>query len=180
MSYRELGKSIISSSLTLRVGLLLILCFVLLIGSLFILGEKEQDQGTNADEPAPVTLDQDTQAFVSKANTKLTQFWVLLAEKQDAYYARHGRYFQLIITPDEAVIDGVDSTFEIKSPNYQPIVRQIDFPWASKIPFQIEVNTIGDDTYEAVVRAELRDGRKFIRSRDNHGNDTGWINYKDI
>ena len=53
-----------------------------------------------------------------KANTVLTKFWQWLVTAQDAYYAKHGKYFQLIVSPDNTVVDAEDSTFVKKfNPN---------------------------------------------------------------
>lgn len=119
-----------------------------------------------------------------KADAKLADFWSVLTTKQDAYFAKHGRYFQLLISPDTSVIDGVDSSFTKRTPTDERFVVDVDFPWTDKIPFQIEVHEWvgnGDDKgYKAIVWVELADGRIFTRNRDSNQNDSGWYEYIEL
>lgn len=111
----------------------------------------------------------------TKANAKLTDFWSALVTKQDAYFAKHGNYFQLLVT--NPVVDGTDTTFEVIHPNDEKNLVDVDFTFNSPIPFQIQVDewSLGDKAgYIAVVLVELLDGRKFERSRTNQNVDSGW------
>lgn len=111
----------------------------------------------------------------TKANTKLTEFWQLLSTKQDAYFAKHGKYFQLLVT--SPVVDGVDTTFEVIKPNDEKHAVDVDFTFNSPVPFQISVDEwVGRDAqgYSATATVELPDGRKFRRTHHNDGADTDW------
>lgn len=112
-----------------------------------------------------------------KANTQLTQFWSVLQTRQDAYFAKHGKYFQLLITPENKVVDGTDNTFTLRKPNDEKNKNDVTLDFTSKIPFNIEVHDWVNKTgagYEAIVTIELLDGRIYQRSRTNTGEDTGW------
>jgi len=111
----------------------------------------------------------------TKADAKLAEFWPILQAKQDAYFAKHGKYFQLLVSPTVTVVDGVDTDFGVRHPTDEP--HQIDFGFASQVPFQIEVHEWvngGDRGYKAIVTVELLDGRIFTRNRDSNQVDSGW------
>lgn len=111
----------------------------------------------------------------TKANAVLTDFWQELQTKQEKYYAKHGKYFQLLIT--NRVVDGVDTTFEIRKPNDELHAVDVDFEFNSPVPFQISVDEwVGPDGvgYSATATVELPNGRKFTRTRHSDNTDTNW------
>jgi len=101
----------------------------------------------------------------TKANTKLGEFWTSLVIKQDAYFAKHGKYFQLLVT--SPVVDGADTTFVVTKPNDEKHPIDVDFTFNSPIPFSIKVDEIFGrrPSFTATATVELPDGRKFVRSR---------------
>ena len=102
----------------------------------------------------------------TKANTKLVEFWDALLIKQTAYYLKHGKYFELLVT--NPVIDGVDTTWEIRTPNDEKHLIDVDFSFNSPIPFQIYVHEfIGGNVSGFSARAvvELPDSRQFFKER---------------
>lgn len=112
-----------------------------------------------------------------KADARLATFWTALVAKEEAYFAKHGKYFQLLLTPETNVVDGVDSDFTVRHPSDEVHVVDVDFPWASKIPFNIRVDEwVGPNGngFRAVAQVELPNGRKFTRSRDSDNVDSGW------
>lgn len=112
----------------------------------------------------------------AKADPILTKFCVALKAKQDSYYAKHGKYFQLLISPTSDVVDGVDSTFTVRKPGDEKYVVDVDFAWATKIPFQIEVHEwVGpqDKGYQAVVTVVVG-ADTYKRSRTSTNVDSGW------
>ena len=111
-----------------------------------------------------------------KADAKLVQFWQLLTQKQDAYFAKHGKYFQLLVSPETAVVDGADSTFTVRKPSDERFVVDVDFPWTDKVPFTIKVDEWVGETkgYTATVTVELPNGDRYIRSRNSNNVDSGW------
>ena len=111
----------------------------------------------------------------NKANAKLTEFWQLLSARQDAYHAKHGKYFQLLIT--DRVVDGADTTFVVRKPNDEKHAVDVDFEFNSPVPFQISVDEWvgkGETGYSATATIELPDGRKFTRTRHSDNTDTNW------
>lgn len=114
----------------------------------------------------------------AKAEAKLADFWALLQQKQNAYYAKNGKYFQLLVTPSNTVIDGVESDFSNQAPSDEKFVIDREFSFEEKIPFQIEVHEwTGKDGsgYKAFVYVQLLDGRIFSRNRDSNQIDSGWF-----
>lgn len=112
-----------------------------------------------------------------KANVILGDFWSVLQTKQNAYFAKHGKYFQLLVSPTVKVVDGVDQIFSKRIPNDELHQEDVDFSFGTQIPFQIQVNEwVGSDSrgYTATVRIELLDGRIFERSRNSLNIDSGW------
>lgn len=114
------------------------------------------------------------QELQTKANAKLADFWTALQTKQDAYFAKHGKYFQLLIT--SKVVDGADTTFQVLHPSDEQNLADADFTFASPIPFQIEVSEwVGHDVgYFVTATVELLNGRRFRRFRNSLNEDTGW------
>ena len=111
-----------------------------------------------------------------KANPVLANIWSVIQTRQASYFANHGKYFQLLVTPDTEVVGGADSPFTIRHPSDAQFIVDIDVPWASTIPFQISVDTTdGPDGhgYSATVTAKV--GVKiYQRTRDHTNADTGW------
>ena len=104
----------------------------------------------------------------TKANAKLANFWTLLQTKQEKYLIKHDNYFQLIVSPQTSVVDGVDSDFVLTHPSDQVYQVDVDFSWTDKIPFQIAVNVWKGELekgYEAEVTAQLPNGNIYRRSR---------------
>lgn len=119
----------------------------------------------------------------NKADAKLADFWVLLQEKQSNYFAKNGKYFQLLISPNQKVTDGIDSQFQLRQPSDERFDLDVNFTWSDTIPFQISVDewVRGEEAgYSATVRVELLNGRVFMRTRTNTNEDTGWYKYIDI
>ena len=110
----------------------------------------------------------------TKANTKLGEFWDLLSTKQDNYFAKHGKYFQLLATDN--VVDGADTTFQVRKPNDELLAVDVDFEFNSPVPFTVSVDEWAGETvgYSATATVELPDGSRFTRTHYNNGDDTGW------
>ena len=114
-----------------------------------------------------------------KANAKLADMWPKLQNKQDQYYAKHGKYFQLLMSPIDSVVDDVDSAFEVRNPSDEMYIVDIDAAWTETVPFNIQVHEwvgAGDDRgYQARVLIQLPDGTQYARHRDSNAVDTGWF-----
>jgi hypothetical protein len=108
------------------------------------------------------------QELKTKANAKLVTFWTLLQAKQEAYHQKHDTYFQLLVSPDTDVVDGVDSNWTLRHPSDAHYEVDVDFPWADTIPFQISVDVFGaekEQGYSATVTAQLPNGNIYRRTR---------------
>jgi len=114
-----------------------------------------------------------------KADAVLVNFWKELKTRQDSYFAKHGKYFQLLVSPEQSVIDGADSDFIVRHPSDVKSLEDISVNFTSKIPFQIEVDEwVGEDKgYTATVTVELLNGDKYTRSRNSRNEDSGWNKY---
>lgn len=113
----------------------------------------------------------------NKANTRLEEFWLLLQTKQDAYFNKHGKYFQLLSTND--VVDGGNTVFETRHPSDEKYLNDVDFSSNSPIPFAISVDEwVGVDVgYSATTTLTMLDGTKYRRTRDSFNNDTNWYEF---
>ncbi len=116
----------------------------------------------------------------AKADPVLANFWQTLQTRQETYFAKHGKYFQLLVSPTNKVSEGVDSDFTVRKPSDEKYEVDVTVPWSTKIPFQIEVHEwVGKDKgYIAVVTAEVN-GNTYKRSRDSKGDDSGWYKYEE-
>lgn len=115
-----------------------------------------------------------------RADIKLAQFWQLLTEKQNAYYQKHGKYFQLLVTGGREVGSSEEYNFTPNLPDDEKYAIDVDFPWTEKIPFQIQVDEwVGEDKgYTAIVTVDWN-GRTFTRSRNSKQEDSGWLEIVD-
>lgn len=116
-----------------------------------------------------------------KADAKLAEFWSLLSQKQDGYFSKHGKYFQLLVTDE--VVDGVDTTFEVRKPSDEKYAVDVDIDFNSPLPFTIQVDewTKGKEAgYSATVWIKLSSGDMYTRTREHTGQDTGWSKYTKI
>ena len=117
----------------------------------------------------------DLQQLKTKANTKLSIFWSALTSKQDAYFTKHGKFFQKLIT--NPVVDGVDSDYIAIEPPDEKHSADADFSFSSKIPFQISIDEWdrGENAgYSVTVNVELLNGDIYTRTRNNLNVDSGW------
>lgn len=114
-----------------------------------------------------------------KADAKLATFWTALVAKQNAYFAKHGKYFQLLVSPTSDVVDGVDSDFTVRHPSDEMFAVDVDFLSATKIPFNIQVHEwVGADKgFTAIVQVKLPNGDVYMRSRNSKNEDSGWAKY---
>jgi hypothetical protein len=112
-----------------------------------------------------------------KANTRLTSFWQNLVPKQDAYFAKHGKYFQKLVTNqpiDGLEVDWSDNTpIDEKNPA-DSVITVND----GKLPFAISIDEWVDNDgagWSATCTIQLKNGTQYQRTRDNQNNDTNWF-----
>lgn len=106
--------------------------------------------------------------ITDKADAQVTPFWAELITRQDAYYTKHGKYFQLLRSPQTKVVDGADNDFSTTHPSDESKQTDVQFNWVSKIPFNISIHTyasVGEQGYRAEVSIELPNGDIYTRNR---------------
>lgn len=110
-----------------------------------------------------------------KANAKLATFWSALQTRQNAYFAKHGKYFQLL-AGSNLTLDGVDTPFAVVSPSDEKYTIDIDTSWSDSVPFNIEIHEwLGPNGmgYKGIVTIN-HEGVLYRRERDSDGADTNW------
>lgn len=110
-----------------------------------------------------------------KANAKLATFWTALQTRQDAYFAKHNKYFQLL-AGSNLTLDGADTPFSVTLPSDERYVVDIDTAWSDTVPFKIEVHEwtgLDGAGYRAIVTVNF-EGTLYQRQRTNLNEDTGW------
>ena len=115
-----------------------------------------------------------------KANARLTPFFKEVSDKQDAYFAKHGKYFQKLITnqpKDEEEVDWSDN-----APADEKHSKDAELATAGgKLPFAIKIDEfVGPDNtagWSMTCTVKLSDDTMYRRKRDNEGNDTNWELY---
>lgn len=110
----------------------------------------------------------------NKANAKLTTFWQALQTRQDAYFAKHGKYFQLL-AGSNLTLDGEDTPFAVVSPEGEQHPQDIDYAWSDTVPFKIEVHEwVGSDRGYLGIVTINHEGTLYRRTRDSNNVDSGW------
>lgn len=118
----------------------------------------------------------------NKADPILANFWAALKTRQDNYFAKHSKYFQLLISPTTTVVDGADSDFTIRKPSDEKYTVDVDVPWSTKIPFQIEVHEwvgAGNNKGYVAIATAVVNGSTYKRSRDSNNIDSEWYKHVD-
>lgn len=76
-----------------------------------------------------------------KVDTFLADLWVnKIVPKQEAYFAQHGRYAQVLISPTTPLEDGAEGTFELRPAHYEQFIADFTFTIDVPIPMQIEIH----------------------------------------
>lgn len=119
----------------------------------------------------PLTLNQ----LRTKANTRLTEIWPVIVAKQDEYFAKHGKYFQKVVTNqpvDEEELLWVDQP---PSDEKHPADCVLSITGGA-LPFAISIDEWVGDTigWSATVTVQLANGDRYTRTRDYQNNDTNW------
>lgn len=117
------------------------------------------------------------QQLIDKSNTSLNLFEKELAVAQDEYFAKHGKYFQLLVSPETKVVDGTDSDFVKRNPPHESKPQDTAITFSQKMPFNIEVHEwVGpkDKGYITIASFMTTEGLIYQRVKDTDKNDTGW------
>jgi len=119
------------------------------------------------------------QEIKNKANPVLADFYTKMSVIQEKYKAKYGHYFDLQISPNSFVLEGIDSDFEVIPTSLEKHLADLTLDFPTKIPFQIKVstNTRVDGTHWFVVTAivKVKGSTYFIRKDSIGATDTnGW------
>lgn len=112
-----------------------------------------------------------------KSDKVLDKFWKSLQLKQELYYKKNGKYFQLLLSPDVKLVDGDEKDFEFRPPSDKALDVDMQFPQLEKLPFQVRVHEwVGQEQsgYRAVLNQDIN-GVEYTRDLDSDGNDSGWL-----
>jgi hypothetical protein len=78
----------------------------------------------------------------TKVDNWLADKWVnVIVPKEEAYFAKHGRYAQVLISPESLVADGADGTFTKRPPSDEQFEADFTLTFDTPIPAQIEIHT---------------------------------------
>jgi len=80
------------------------------------------------------------QQIKTKATPVIAHIWDRLVAAQEAYHAKHGKYFQLLIEPQAKVADGADVDFNVRKPKDERHSSDVVFNAGRKLPFQLEIH----------------------------------------
>lgn len=76
----------------------------------------------------------------NKVDTFLADLWVnTLVPKEGAYFAKHGRYAQVLVSPTTIVADDGTGTFVKRPPSDEQFASDFTFEIVSPVPAQIEI-----------------------------------------
>jgi hypothetical protein len=109
----------------------------------------------------------------------LIDFWKALQAHEDAYFDKHGHYFQLLTSPELKVIDGIDGDFVVRLPDHVKDATDTLKSYTSKVPFQVRVDTFdgqGGKGYKANIEATIN-GKIYRRERYSDNLDSGWYSF---
>lgn len=113
-----------------------------------------------------------------KSDIVFDNFWTDLQTAQEDYFALHGKYFQMLVSPTISVVDGHESDFTKRNPPHEPHTGDTNFSFTSKLPFNVEVHEwVGPlgNGYKVMSTFSLADNVSYRRIKDSEGGDTGWF-----
>ena len=115
----------------------------------------------------------------TKVDTFLADLWVsTIVPKEEEYFAKHGRYAQILISPTSVVQDNSTGIFIKRPPSDEQFVADFTLEIASPIPAQIEIHTHDEGTkhgFTAHVWVVVL-GKKYHRAKNYKfgANDIAW------
>lgn len=76
-----------------------------------------------------------------KVDAFLADLWVnKIVPKQEAYFAKHGRYAQVLISPENIPADDAEGTFVKRPPSDEQFAADFEFTIDAPIPASIEIH----------------------------------------
>ncbi len=115
---------------------------------------------------------QDTQA---KIDSVVTSIFPELESQQASYFAKHNKYFQILISPQTKVTDGVDTAFTLRKPLDEKSPTDVSLNWPTDVPCQVEVHENFGGKGEAgftMVLTVTVDGKEYRKKVGNKGGET--------
>jgi hypothetical protein len=105
-----------------------------------------------------------------QADTVLADIWTnRLVPRQQEFFAKHGRYAQCLISPASFLDDGATGDFTYRPPHDETWSPDFTFSTPTKIPFQLEVHTHGNDTdHGFTAHLWVRVGGKTYHRQKNY------------
>lgn len=115
----------------------------------------------------------------NKVDTFLADLWVnTILPKEEVYFAKHGRYAQILVSPVTRVADDATAVFTKRPPSDESFAADFEFTLAAPIPAQIEIHAhVGPlgAGFVAHVYVEVL-GKLYHRAKAHgqHGSDVAW------
>lgn len=105
----------------------------------------------------------------TKVDYFLADLWVNeIVPKEEAYFAKHGRYAQILVSPTTPVADDATATFVKRPPTDEQFESDFTFQIVSPVPAQIEIHTHnngGQHGFTAHVWVEVL-GKRYHKSKN--------------
>lgn len=120
----------------------------------------------------------------TKVDNWLADKWVnVIVPKEEAYFAKHGRYFGMNWSPSTEVVDGVDTPFVFNQPSRFFVAEDALFS-VPDIPFQIQIICHDGPTgkgFTGKARVKLLNGDVYMRWQGygEYGETRSWFKYEE-
>lgn len=99
----------------------------------------------------------------------LADLWVKkIVPKEEEYFAKHGRYAQVLLSPNTPVKDGGVGTFSLRAPYYEKNIADFHFSIETPVPMEIEIHQHqrrGEFGFTAYAFVEFK-GKRYRRSKN--------------
>jgi hypothetical protein len=119
------------------------------------------------------------QEIKTKVDNFLADLWVnKIVPKQEAYFAKHGRYAQVLTSPEIMPADDTEGTYVKRPPSDEQNPADFEFEIATPIPAQLEIHTHDKGNqhgFTAHVWVEVQ-GKIYHRAKNYQfgGEDVAW------
>jgi hypothetical protein len=118
----------------------------------------------------------------TKVDNWLADKWVnVIVPKEQAYFAKHGRYFGMNWSPVAEVTDGTDTAFVFNQPSRFFVAQDVDVTFPS-IPFQLQIICHDGPTgkgFTGWAKVKLLNGDVYLRSQGygEYGETNPWFKF---
>jgi hypothetical protein len=121
----------------------------------------------------------------TKVDGWLADKWVnVIVPKEQAYFAKHGRYFGMNWSPTTKVEEGTDTAFVFNQPSRFFVAEDALFS-VPTIPFQIQIichDGLTGKGFTAWAKVKLLNGDTYLRSKGygEYGTDNPWFKIESL